>query len=121
MAKLGVATVDELVGRTDLLKPNANAAEKHVDLSKILGYKYDPAQKMDYNHKNVYDFKLEKTADMKVLMKELMPALEKKQKKIIQLDVTNIDKLPVTAHRINKPFDDIIYVSEAPDILTTIV
>ena len=37
MAKLGVATVDELVGRTDLLKPNAKAAEKHVDLSKILG------------------------------------------------------------------------------------
>ena len=56
MAKLGVATVDELVGRTDLLKPNAKAAEKHVDLSRILGYKYDPAQKMDYNHKNVYDF-----------------------------------------------------------------
>ena len=28
MAKLGVATVDELVGRTDLLKPNAKAAEK---------------------------------------------------------------------------------------------
>ena len=49
MAKLGVATVDELVGRTDLLKPNAKAAEKHVDLSRILGYKYDPAQKMDYN------------------------------------------------------------------------
>ena len=92
MAKLGVATVDELVGRTDLLKPNAKAAEKHVDLSRILGYKYDPAQKMDYNHKNVYDFKLEQTADMKVLMKELMPALEKKQKKSIQLDVTNIDR-----------------------------
>ena len=28
MAKLGVATVDELVGRTDLLKPNEKAAEK---------------------------------------------------------------------------------------------
>ncbi len=28
----------------------------------------------------------------KVLMKELMPALEKKQKKSIQLDVTNIDR-----------------------------
>jgi hypothetical protein len=32
------------------------------------------------------------------------------------LDVTNIDKLPVTTHRIDKPFNDIIYVSEAPDI-----
>jgi hypothetical protein len=37
------------------------------------------------------------------------------------LDVTNIDKLPVTTHRIDKPLNDIIYVSEAPDILTTVV
>lgn len=85
MAKLGVATVDELVGRTDLLKPNAKAAEKHVDLSRILGYKYDPAQKMDYNHKNVYDFKLEQTADMKVLMKELMPALKRNRRRVFSL------------------------------------
>ena len=33
MAKLGVATVDELVGRTDLLKQNEIAAEKQEDLS----------------------------------------------------------------------------------------
>ena len=117
MAKLGVATVDELVGRTDLLKPNAKAAEKHVDLSKILGYKYDPAQKMDYNHKNVYDFKLERTADMKVLMKELMPALEKKQKKSIQLDVTNIDRTfgtifgsEITKHWGEQELEDDTYV-----------
>ena len=117
MAKLGVATVDELVGRTDLLKPNAKAAEKHVDLSKILGYKYDPAQKMDYNHKNVYDFKLEQTADMKVLMKELMPALEKKQKKSIQLDVTNIDRTfgtifgsEITKHWGEQALEDDTYV-----------
>ena len=117
MAKLGVATVDELVGRTDLLKPNAKAAEKHVDLSRILGYKYDPAQKMDYNHKNVYDFKLEQTADMKVLMKELMPALEKKQKKSIQLDVTNIDRTfgtifgsEITKHWGEQALEDDTYV-----------
>ena len=117
MAKLGVATVDELVGRTDLLKPNAKADEKHVDLSRILGYKYDPAQKMDYNHKNVYDFKLEQTADMKVLMKELMPALEKKQKKSIQLDVTNIDRTfgtifgsEITKHWGEQALEDDTYV-----------
>ena len=117
MAKLGVATVDELVGRTDLLKPNAKAAEKHVDLSRILGYKYDPAQKMDYNHKNVYDFKLEQTADMKVLMKELMPALEKKQKKSIKLDVTNIDRTfgtifgsEITKHWGEQALEDDTYV-----------
>ena len=92
MAKLGVATVDELVGRVDLLKPNHLAEEKHVDLSKILDQSVKTTEKMDYHHKKVYDFQLEKTADIKILMKEFMPALEKKQPKSIQVDVTNIDR-----------------------------
>ena len=36
MAKLGVRTVDELVGRTDLLKELPEAKEYHLDLSAIL-------------------------------------------------------------------------------------
>ncbi len=31
---------------------------------------------MDYNHKKVYDFELEKTIDEKILLKKLGPALE---------------------------------------------
>lgn len=92
MAKLGVATVDELVGRTDLLKPNHVAAEKHVDLSRILCTDYVKAAKIEYSHKNVFDFKLNQTADAKVLIKRLKPALETKQKKVIEVDVTNIDR-----------------------------
>ena len=67
--------------------------------------------------KNVYDFKLEQTADMKVLMKELMPALEKKQKKSIQLDVTNIDRTfgtifgsEITKHWGEQALEDDTYV-----------
>ncbi len=92
MAKLGVATVDELVGRTDLLKPNHTAEEKHVDLSKVLSADYAKAVKIEYSHKNVFDFKLKDTADAKVLIKQLKPALEKKQKKMLEVDVTNIDR-----------------------------
>ncbi len=43
MAKLGVRTVDELVGRTDLLKKKdqiSNERAKKVDFSAILGNPY---------------------------------------------------------------------------------
>lgn len=92
MAKLGVATIDELVGRTDLLKPTKETQDRHIDLSRILDTSYAKAEKIDYTHKKVYDFKLDKVADETVLLKQLKPALEKKQRKSIELDVTNIDR-----------------------------
>lgn len=92
MAKLGVATIDELVGRTDLLKPTKETQDRHIDLSRILDTSYAKAEKIDYTHKKVYDFKLDKVADETVLLKKLKPALEKKQRKSIELDVTNIDR-----------------------------
>ena len=57
MAKLGVRTVDELVGRTDL-----------------------------------YDFKLDQTIDEQVFLKQLKTALNKGQKKSLQVDVSNVDR-----------------------------
>lgn len=64
MAKLGVKTVDELVGRTDLLKrkdkmPSARAEK--VDLGNILGNPYAGVKLAGYTHKQPYDFKLEET------------------------------------------------------------
>ena len=96
MAKLGVRTVDELVGRSDLLKVKECAAGKwadKIDLSAIIhnpyldtdkGMKFDPAQ--------VYDFELEKTLDMQVLMKEFKSALHNKKKKKIEINVKNTDR-----------------------------
>ena len=96
MAKLGIRTVDELVGRSDLLKVKENAAGKwtnKIDLSAIInnpylnterGMKFDPAQ--------VYDFELEKTKDMQVLMKEFRTALHTKKKKKIEITVKNTDR-----------------------------
>jgi glutamate synthase (ferredoxin) len=94
MAKLGIRTVDELVGRSDLLYSTDKADEKNIILERIIENPYIdmPQNKVKYTEKNVYDFQLEKTVDMRILMKKLEPALLKKQKKSIEIDVTNTDR-----------------------------
>ena len=94
MAKLGVRTVDELVGRTDLLRKRENLTEeqKKVDLSNVL-YQSTPQEKrVIFDPKQVYDFELEKTLDERVLKKEFADALAHKEHKEIQLTVSNIDR-----------------------------
>ena len=96
MAKLGVRTIDELVGRTDLLKvkevPTSDRAAT-LDLSQILQNSYEGTKTpMTYNPKKIYDFELEKTLDERVLVKELLPALEKHQKRSLEVDVTNTNR-----------------------------
>lgn len=93
MAKLGIRTVDELVGRSDLLvrKENSDGRSNQVDLSRIL-YNGFSGEKISYQNKNTYDFELEKTVDEKVLLKKLKPALLKKEKKSIEIDVVNTDR-----------------------------
>ena len=96
MAKLGVRTVDELVGRTDLLKvkeePTSSRAST-LDLSSVLYNPYAKEKKgRIFDPKKVFDFELEKTLDEKVLVKQLLPALEKGQKRSIEVDVTNTDR-----------------------------
>lgn len=94
MSKLGVRTVDELVGRSDLLMSSDRADERNVILDKIINNPYIdmPQNKVKYHEKNIYDFQLEKTVDMRILMKKLGPALEKGQKKSVELDVVNTDR-----------------------------
>ncbi|MCM1007744.1 MAG: glutamate synthase large subunit [Ruminococcus flavefaciens] len=91
MAKLGIRTVDELVGRTDLLfKKNTPEAEK-IDFSEILKaapndvkHCFDPA--------DIYDFKLDETVDKTVIMKKMSSALKNKTKKTIDINVVNTDR-----------------------------
>ena len=96
MAKFGVRTLDELVGRTDLLKvkdvPTSERAST-LNLEQILDNPYEGTKTpMTFNPKKVFDFELEKTLDEKVLVKELLPAVEKKQKRSIEIDVTNTNR-----------------------------
>ena len=96
MAKLGVRTVDELVGRTDLLKVKDDPTSERaatLDLNSVLYNPYAKQKKgMIFNPKKVYDFELGKTLDEKVLVKQLLPALERGQKRSIEVDVTNTDR-----------------------------
>ena len=111
MAKLGFRTIDEMVGRTDMLhqaKDGSGVKKGKIDLSVILDNPYAGKEKIDYLHKNVYDFKLDRTLDERVLLKKLGPALEKKQKRSIEIDVTNTDRSFGTmfGSEITKLYDD---------------
>ncbi len=85
MAKLGVRTVDEMVGRTDLLKRNetkhSRMADK-IDLGEIL---YHPAKEnVTFKEGKAYDFQLEKTLDERVLLKKLKTAVDTGNKAVLE-------------------------------------
>ncbi|MBO6152901.1 MAG: glutamate synthase large subunit, partial [Clostridia bacterium] len=96
MAKLGVRTVDELVGRTDFLKVKENAITHRaamVDLSNILGnHNEGGCNAVHHIDGDEYDFRLEETLDMK----ELVPTFRKAQKAgkgmDLSLEVTSTDR-----------------------------
>ena len=92
MAKLGVKTVDELVGRTDLLKKREGlkGVQEKVDLSRILS---TPVSKnCTFDSKCVFDFELEKKKDQKLLDEKLMPAIVKGKKITADVAVGNLDR-----------------------------
>ncbi len=95
MAKLGVRTIDELVGRSDMLKVRdglkGNAAK--LDLTNILNNPFaGPKDKVIFDPEKVYDFELEKTMDERVLLKQMGAALDQKQKRSVEVTVSNINR-----------------------------
>ncbi|MCM1112541.1 MAG: glutamate synthase large subunit [Muribaculum sp.] len=95
MAKLGVRTVDELVGRTEFLKVKENLENPYgrVDLSAILSNPYEGGrQKVTFDPKQIYDFELEKTVDERVLLKQLGKAIAAGQKRSIEVEAANTDR-----------------------------
>ena len=110
MAKLGIRTVDELVGRVDLLKVKDGVSEGKADevcLSKILDADFADVR-VKYDNKNVYDFKLNETKDVTVLIKKLGKALEQKKPASVEVDVTNIDRSfgTIFGSEITKKYND---------------
>ena len=96
MAKLGVKSLNEMCGRTDLLKLKAKQGFKRaalVDMSRILA-NANAGEKLDESHfvrANVYNFELEKTVDEKFLL----PAFEKQKKAkkgSFEVKVTSTDR-----------------------------
>ena len=122
MAKLGIRTLDEMVGRTDLLKvkehPESPMASK-IDLSAILNNPFaKEGQKVTFDPAQVYDFKLEETKDEKILLKKLQKSIEKGEKASIDVEVTNTDRAfatilgaEITRHHKNGLPDDTITIN----------
>ena len=94
MAKLGVRSVDELVGLTDLLgmKEDLPPAFRKIDISSILNNPYEGRKDVRFDAKKVYDFGLEKTLDEKVLLKQFARGLETGRGGSAEVDVTNTNR-----------------------------
>ena len=92
MARLGVRTVDELVGRTDLLKRKnvpADSPASRLDLGKILDV---PVNAVHHIPERNFNFGLENTKDEKILIPQFADAIEKGEKALIKVNVTNLDR-----------------------------
>ena len=96
MAKLGIRSLDEMVGRSDLLKKKEEAENPmaaKVDLSAILENPYlEDKDQVIFQSDKAYDFQLEKTLDEKVLLKKLGTALKKGEKASVSVEVSNTDR-----------------------------
>ena len=94
MAKLGVRTIDEMVGRTDLLRPRADrkGTAQRLDLSRILCP--NCAQNATFQPDHAYDFHLERTKEESVLLrdKELLDTLSTGKKHMFRIALSNIDR-----------------------------
>ena len=98
MARLGVRTIDELIGRKDLLKKRADlsAREQQIDVSAILDNSLDTVP-IRYDEKDPYDFKLSDTLDEKVIIKGFKKAFREGKPAKLEIDVRNTDRSLGTA------------------------
>ncbi len=94
MAKLGIRTVDELVGRSDLLqvadKLTTHRAET-LNLSALLHNPYGD-KVPHFNPADVYDFKLEETKTSRIVLEKLGKSLKAKKHGSIELEVSSTDR-----------------------------
>ena len=89
MAKLGVRSVAELVGRGDLLRVRAHQVTHRastIDMSRIIGVSINEHREPEA----AFDFHTERTPDERVLLKKMDPASGKRQS--VRLKVSSTDR-----------------------------
>ena len=94
MAKLGVHSVDELVGRCELLKIRDKlpaGQTSTVDLRGLLDIP-SPSSAVHFKPEDVYDFHLERTLDESVLLSKLGKSLKGKKSGSLELNVSSTDR-----------------------------
>ncbi len=96
MAKLGIRTMDELIGRSDLLVQRSfstGSKESKIDMSNILTNPYVGKNVPQHFHpKDAFDFKLVETIDETTIIPAMQEALAKKKKKTLKLNVSNLNR-----------------------------
>ena len=96
MAKLGIRTMDELIGRSDLLVQRSfstGSKESKIDMSNILTNPYVGKNVPQHFHpKDAFDFKLAETIDETTIIPAMQEALSKKKKKTLKLNVSNLNR-----------------------------
>ena len=94
MSRLGVRSIDELVGRTDLLrkKDGLTGTAAKIDLNRILGE--ECRQSVSYAEKASYDFELDKKKDQILLSrnKQLKNVILHGGQVTVEAEVTNTDR-----------------------------
>jgi len=94
MARLGVRSVDELVGRTDLIrvKEGLEGAAAKLDLSRIISQKLPLGA--GYGNKRAYDFELKARRDSKLLSGSsgLKRSIDSGEKADVSCAVSNTDR-----------------------------
>ena len=101
MARLGVRTVNELIGRTELLKTRPDLGKENykasaLNLGALCMDGVDPNE-LRFLPGNGFDFELDKTLDRRVLLPAFAESLKTGEKKEISLEVQNTDRTFATA------------------------
>ena len=94
MAKLGIRTVEELVGRSDLLQVREKLVTHRaetLDLSALLQNPWGD-HVPHFDPKDAYDFHLERTADMRVLLEKLGKSLKSGKPGHLSVAVSSTDR-----------------------------
>ena len=93
MARLGVRSVEELVGCKSVLKRREDLPQSLMDrvcLDTILGHGND--RPVHFNPDAVYDFKLEDTKDLQVLLPEFRKSIKSGKPKTVKVRVSSVDR-----------------------------
>ena len=93
MARLGVRTVEELVGRRSLLKRRENISGPRLGtvlLDSVLGDGSD--RTAHFERGAAYDFGLEKTADMRELLPAFRKTLKSGKPRTVKIEVSSVDR-----------------------------
>ncbi|MBR6959313.1 MAG: glutamate synthase subunit alpha, partial [Clostridiales bacterium] len=97
MASLGIRSIDELVGRSDLLRKKAFPEGSHpegIDMNIVLADPYNKRTdvKKHFDPADAYDFMLGKTIDEQVIIPSFEDAFRNGSQKSIDVKITNLNR-----------------------------